>query len=163
MIKNSYLDSSGSRKTSVKCVGGNRAPAAGCGDVRGLIDGCLPFIVSAVNASDVVSRISSLNIYVIIVNVGYCVILETGNYRQYHAGYKITQNYQNFRNWDVKKLSIYTIMVLNDNLFPIFYISFLHIIIFCVKFSSDSTHKILKSQWVGYFVISEIQNYRPIL
>ena len=82
MIKNSYLDSSGSRETSVKCISGNRASAAGCSDVRGLIDGCLPFIVSAIDASDGVSRISSLNIFIITVGVGYFKILETENYKK---------------------------------------------------------------------------------
>ena len=43
-------------------------------DVRGLIERCLPFIVSAINARNVVSRISSLNIHLI--TVGYFVILE---------------------------------------------------------------------------------------
>ena len=80
MIKNSYHDLSGSHKTSVKCISGNRA--AGHGHVRGLIDGCLPFIVSAIDASDGVSRISSLNIFVITVGVGYFEILETEKYKK---------------------------------------------------------------------------------
>ena len=51
-------------------------------DVRGLIERCLPFIVSAIDASDGVSRISSLNIFVITVGVGYFEILETENYKK---------------------------------------------------------------------------------